>query len=84
MDIGHQQLGATDKFAVALTLDGPHSDGATSIHIEPVGLSCIHLGMGTAVAHQCALADLGVDASWDEEGDVDVVVFQLQRFVEAE
>ena len=84
MDIGHQQLGATDKFAVALTLDGAHGDGAAFVHIEAVGLTCIHLGMSCAIAHQRTLADLCVDAPRDEEGDVDVVVLELQRLIKAE
>ena len=84
MYIRHQQLGASDKLPVFLPLDGTHGDGAAFVHIEAVGLTCVHLGMGRAVTHQCALADLRVDASWDEESDIDVVVFQLQRLVEPE
>ena len=84
MDIGHQQLAATDEFAVALPFDGAHGDGTAFVHIEAVGLSRVHLGVGGTVAHQCTFADLRVDASRNEEGDVDVVVFQLQRLVETE
>ena len=80
----HQQLGAADEFAVLLPLDGTNSDFAAFLHIEAISLSRIHLGVGRAVAVQGTLADLRVDASWDEEGDTDVVVFQLQRLVEPE
>ena len=83
MDIRHQQLGATNEFAVLLPLDGTHGDLTAFVHIEAIGLSRIHLGVGRTVAHQRALADLRVDASGDEEGDVDVVVFKLQRLIEA-
>ena len=83
MDIRHQQLGATDEFAVLLPLDGTHGNLTAFLHAEAIGLTCIHLGVGCAVAHQRALADLRVDATRDEEGDVDVVVFKLQRLIEA-
>ena len=73
----HQQLGAADEFAVLLPFDGTDSDFATFLHIEAVGLSCIHLGVCRAVTVQRTLADLRVDAPRDEEGDADVVVFQL-------
>ena len=78
MDIRHQQLGAADEFAVFLPLGGAHGDSAALVHIETVGLACIHLGVGCAVTVQGALADLRVDASRNEEGDVDIVVFQFQ------
>ena len=84
MDMRHQQFGAADEFAVLLPFDGADGDFATFVHIEAVGLSCIHLGVGRAIAVQGALADLRVDASRDEEGDADVVVFQFQRLVEPE
>ena len=81
MDIRHQQLGAADKLAVLLSFDGAHSDLAALVHIKAVGLPCVHFGVGRAVAHQRTLADLRIDSSWDKEGDVDVVVFQFQRFI---
>ena len=84
MNICHLQLGATDEFAVLLPLDGTHGNLTAFLHAEAIGLTCIHLGVGCAVAHQRALADLRVDASGDEEGNVDVVVFKLQRLVETE
>ena len=82
MNVRHQQLGAADEFAVLLPLDGTHGDLTAFVDVEAVGLSRIHLGMGSAVAVQGTLADLSVDASRDEEGDADVVVFQLKRLVE--
>ena len=84
MDMRHQQLGAAYEFAVFLPLDGTHGDGTALVHIKAIGLSGVHLGVGRAVAMQGTLADLRVDAPWDEEGDADVVVFQFQRLVEAE
>ena len=77
MNIRHQQLGTTDEFAVFLPFDGPHGDGSTLVHIEAVGLTGIHLGMGCAIAHESTLADLCVDAPRDEEGDADVIIFQF-------
>ena len=84
MDMCHQQLGTPDELAVLLSFDGAHGDSAAFLYTEAVGLSCIHFGVGSAVAVKGALADLRVDASWDEEGDIDVVIFQLKRFIEAE
>ncbi len=84
MDMRHQQLGTPDELAVLLSFDGAHGDSAAFLYTESVGLSCVHFGVGGAVAVKGAFADLRVDAPRDEEGDIDVVVFQLQRFVEAE
>ena len=84
MNIRHQQLGAPDKLAVLLSFNGTHGDFAAFVHIEAVGLSRIHLGMGRAVTHERTFADLCVDASRDKESDIDVVVFQFQRLVKAE
>ena len=84
MDMCHQKLGFADELTVLLPFDGTHGDGTAFVHIKAIGLASIHLGVGCAVAMQCALADLRVDAPWDEESDADVVVFQLQRFVEPE
>ena len=67
-----------------LPFDCPNCDGTAFVYIQPVGLSSVHFGMGGAVAMQGTLADLGVDASRDEEGDIDVGVFQLQRLLESE
>ncbi len=78
MDIRHQKLGFPDEFSVFLPFDGAHGDGAAFVDVEAVGLAGVHLGVGRAVAHEGALADLRVDAPGDEEGDADVVVFQLQ------
>ena len=78
MDMRHQQLGTPDEFAVLLPFDGPHGNLAAFLHAEAVGLSCVHFGVGGAVAMKGTLANLRVDASWDEEGDVDVVVFEFQ------
>ena len=78
MNICHQQLGAADKLAVLLSLDGTHGDGAAFVYIKAIGLTGIHLGVTCAIAVECTLADLRVDASRDEEGDIDVVVFQFQ------
>ena len=83
MDMRHQQFCTPYEFAVLLPFDGTHGDGSAFVHIEAIGLSRIHLGVGCAVAHQRARADLRVDATRDEEGDVDVVVFKLQRLIEA-
>ena len=80
----HQQFGLADELTVFLTLDGFYGDGAAFVHIKAVGLPRIHLGMSRAVTHQGTLTDLCVDAPRDEEGDVDVGVFQLQRLIEAE
>ena len=80
----HQQFALADEFTVLLPFDGLHGDGATSVHVKAVGLSSVHLGVGGAVSHQGTFADLCVDASRDEKGDVDVVVFQLQGLVKAE
>ena len=77
MDIRHQKFGFPDEFSVLLPFDGAYCDLAAFVDVEAVGLSRIHLGVGCAVAHEGALADLRVDASGDEEGDADVVVFQL-------
>ena len=84
MDIRHQKLGFPDEFSVFLPFDGAYGDGATFIDVEAVGLAGVHLGVGRAVAHQGALADLGVDTPWDQEGDVDVGILQLQRLIESE
>ena len=84
MDMCHQQFRAANELAMLLPFDGTHSDGTAFIDIEAVGLSCVHLGMSRAVAVQGALADLRVDASRDEESDVDVVVFQFQRLIKPE
>ena len=84
MDIRHQKLTFSYQFSMLLPFDGTHGDGAALVYVEAVSLSGIHLGVGGAVAVKGTLADLRVDAPWDEEGDADVVVFQLQRFVEAE
>ena len=84
MDICHQQFRPADEFAVLLPFDGTYGDLAAFLDTQAVGLSRVHLGVGCAVAHQRALADLRVDATWDEEGNVDVVVFKLQRLVETE
>ena len=78
MDIRHQKLGFSNELSVFLPLDGAHGDGTTFVDVEAVGLARVHLGVGRAIAHESALADLRVDASGDEEGDTDVVVFQLQ------
>ena len=78
MDMRHQQLGTPDEFAVLLPFDGPHGNLAAFLHAESVGLSCIHFGVGSAVAVKGTLADLRVDAPRDKEGDVDVVVFEFQ------
>ena len=78
MDIRHQKFLAPNEFAVFLPFDGAHGDLAAFLHTETVGLPSIHLGVGCAVAVEGALADLRVDASGDEEGDTDVVVFQFQ------
>ncbi len=67
-----------------LSLDGADGDFAAFVDIEAVGLARVHLGVGGAVAVECALADLRVDASWDEESDSDVVIFQFQGFVKPE
>ena len=80
----HKQLGTPDEFAVLLPFDGSHGDSAAFLHIEAIGLARVHFGVGSAVAVKGTLADLRVDAPRDEEGDIDVVVFQLKRFVEAE
>ena len=84
MDVSHQQLGLADEFTVPLPFNGSHCDGSAFVHIQAVGLSGIHLGMGSAVTHQSALADLRVDAARDEEGDVDVGILQFQRLIKAE
>ena len=84
MYIRHQQFSPPNEFAVLLPFDGTHGNLTSFLHAEAVGLPCVHLGMGSAIAMQSTLADLRVDAPRDEEGDVDVVVLQLQRFVEAE
>ncbi len=83
MDMRHQQFRPSDELAVLLSFDGTHSDLAGFLHAEAVGLSSVHLGVGSAIAMQGALADLRVDAPRDEESDVDVVIFQLQRFIKA-
>ena len=75
MDMRHQKLGLANQFSMFLPLDGTHGDLAAFVYIEAVGLAGVHLGMGRAVAVEGALADLRVDASRDEEGDADVVVF---------
>ena len=80
----HQQLGTPDEFAMLLPFDGAHGDSAAFLYTESVGLSGVHFGVGGAVAVKGAFANLRVDASWDEEGDIDVVIFQLKRFIEAE
>ena len=84
MDMRHQQLGTPDEFAMLLPFDGSHGDSAAFLHIEAIGLARVHFGVGSAVAMKGALADLRVDAPGDKEGDIDVVVFQLQRFIETE
>ena len=84
MYVCHQQLALADELAVFLSFDGSYGDGTTAFHIESVGLTGIHLGMSAAVTHQCALTDLGVDAAWNQKGDIDVGIFQLQRLVKAE
>ena len=84
MDVRHEQFRFSDEFTVLLAFDGTHGNGSTLVYIKTIGLSCIHFGMGCAVAMQRALADLCVDASRDEEGDANVVVFQFQGFVETE
>ena len=73
----HQQLAFADEFAVFLSLDSEDGDGTALVHIKTIGLARIHLGVGCAVAMQGTLADLRVDAPGDEEGDADIVVFQL-------
>ena len=78
MDMRHQQLSTPDEFAVLLPFDGAHGDSATFLYTEAVGLSGVHFGVGGAVAMKGAFANLRVDAPGDKEGDVDVVVFQLQ------
>ena len=77
MDICHQQFLPPDEFAVFLPFDGANGNFAAFLNTQAIGLSGIHLGMGGAVAMKGAFADLGIDASRDEEGDVDVVVFQF-------
>ena len=84
MDMCHQQLGAADELAVFLSFDGTHGDSAAFLYTEAVGLSCVHFSVGSAVTVKGTLADLRVDAPWDEEGDVDVVVFQFERLIETE
>ena len=78
MDMRHQQLGATNQLPVFLSLNGTHGDFAAFVHVEAVGLSSIHFGVGCAVAVERTLADLRVDAPRNEECDADVVVFQFQ------
>ena len=78
MDICHQQFRPSNELTVFLPFDGAHGNLAGFLHAEAIGLSCVHLGMGSAIAMKGALADLRVDASWDEEGDVDVVVLEFQ------
>ena len=77
MNIRHQKLCFSNQFSVFLSFDGAHGNFATFVYIESVGLSRVHLGMGRAVAMKGTLADLRVDTPRDEEGDSDVVVFQL-------
>ena len=84
MDMCHQELRLADEFTVLLPLDGPHSDGTAFIDIESVGLTGVHFGMGSAVTVERALADLRVDAPWNEECDADVVIFQFQGLVKPE
>ena len=83
MDMRHQQFRPSDELAVLLSFDGTHSDLAGFLHAEAVGLSSVHLGVGSAIAMQGTLADLRIDAPRDEESDIDVVVFELQGLVEA-
>ena len=84
MDMRHQQFRPANEFAVLLPFDGTHGNLAAFLHAEAIGLPCVHLGVGSAIAMQGAFADLRVNTPGDEEGDVDVVVFQLQRLVKAE
>ena len=46
MDICHQQFRASNQFTMLLLLDGTNGDFAAFVHIETVGLSSVHLGMG--------------------------------------
>ena len=84
MDMCHQQLGAPDEFTMLLPFDGTHGNSAAFFYAESIGLACIHLGMGRTVAMKSTFADLRVDTPRDEEGDVDVVVFQFERLIETE
>ena len=74
----HQQLGTPDELAVLLSFDGTHGNLTAFFYAQAVGLPCVHLCVSCAVAMKGTLANLRVDASWDEEGDVDVVVFEFQ------
>ena len=67
-----------------LPFDGTHGDFAAFVHVETIGLSGIHFGVGSAVAVERTLADLRVDTTGDEESDADVVVFQFQRLIKPE
>ena len=80
----HQQFGFPDELAVLLPFDGSHRNGTAFVNVEAIGLPSVHLGVGRAIAHQGALADLGVDAARDEESNVDVRILQFQRLIEAE
>ncbi len=84
MDMRHEQFGFADEFAVFLPFDGAHCDLSAFVHVKAVGLAGIHFGVGRTIAVEGTLANLSVDASGNEEGDSDVVVFQLQGFVETE
>ena len=60
MTMRHQKLALADEFAVFLSLDGTHGNGTAFVHIEAVGLSCVHLGVSRAITYQRTLADLRV------------------------
>ena len=81
---GHQQLLAADELLVFFLGDGLQGDFRAFGHVHAVGLTRVHLGEFLPGGEQGALGYLRAYAAGDEEGDLDVGVFQLQGLVESE
>ena len=77
MNVRHQQLGAADKLAVFLPLDGPHGDLAALVHVEAVGLARALHGDGTAHAKMDAGQANGLDV--DKCGKIAVRAIKRQK-----
>ena len=82
--ICHQQFLAADELLVLLFGDGLQGDFRAFGHVHAVGLTRVHLGEFFPGGEQCALGYLRADTARDEEGHLDVGVFQLQGLVESE
>lgn len=73
----HEQLVFSDEFSVLLFLDSSYCNFRCFVNVETFRLTWIHFVVTLSVAKKSALADIGVDSSWNQECYAYVVVFQI-------